>query len=184
MSAHSFNRQDLIDSLTDGPAIPISVTITIGGREVAVADVRDFDSDAVDVTDPEELREAFKSLLEHELDNAIDDWLKARLDFEARETRANPHMPRHPRPVGPRGGTSEPQSILLPEDEFTPAQARAWVKRHGYKVSGYEAPSDRHGGRGAYHRFRQFDPDRRHSYRTIPFGDSGIMAVVEVPKRK
>ena len=29
----------------------------------------------------------------------------------------------------------------------------------------------------------QFDPDRRHSYRTIPFGDEGIMAVIEVPKR-
>lgn len=183
MGAHSFNRQDLIDSLTDGPAIPISVTITIGGREVAVADVRDFDSDAVDVTDPEELREAFKSLLEHELDNAIDDWLKARLDFEARETRpsrANPHMPRHPRPRGPRGGTSEAQSVLIPADDFTPAQAKAWVKGHGFKVSGYEAPS----ARSAYHRFRQFDPDRRHSYRTIPFGKSGIMAVVEVPKRK
>ena len=99
---------------------------------------------------------------------------------DADEPRGNPHMPRHPRPRGPRGGTSEAQSILLPEDEFTPAQAKAWVKRHGFKVSGYEAP----GERGAYHRFRQFDPDRRHSYRTIPFGDSGIMAVVEVPKRK
>lgn len=186
MSAHhSFNRKDLIDSLADGPAIPISVTITIGGWEMAVADVRDFDSDAVNVTDPEELREAFKSLLEHELNDCIDEWLKARLDFEARESsRANPHMPRHPRPRGPRGGTSEAQSILLPEDEFTATQAKAWVKRHGFKVGGYEAPSDRHGGRGAYHRFRQFDPDRRHSYRTIPFGDSGVMAVVEVPKRK
>lgn len=94
--------------------------------------------------------------------------------------RHNPHMPRHPRPRGPRGGTSEAQSILLPAAEFTPAQAKAWVRGHGFKVGGYEAP----GGRGAYHRFRQFDPDARHSYRTIPFGDSGIMAVVEVPKRR
>lgn len=107
--------------------------------------------------------------------------LEAELD---KEPRGNPHMPRHPRPRGPRGGTSEPQSILLPEDEFTAAQAKAWVKRHGFKVGGYEAPSDRHGGRGAYHRFRQFDPDRRHSYRTIPFGKQGVMAVLEVPKRK
>ncbi len=54
------------------------------------------------------------------------------------------------------------------------------MKHHGFKVGGYDAPD----GRGAYHRFRQFDPDRRHSYRTIPFGDSGVMAVIEVPKRK
>jgi alkylated DNA repair dioxygenase AlkB len=94
--------------------------------------------------------------------------------------RSNPHMPRHPRPRGPRGGTSEVQSVLIPADGYTPAQAKAWVKRHGYKVGGYDAPD----GRGAYHRFRQFDPDRRHSYRTIPFGDSGVMAVIEVPKRK
>jgi len=94
--------------------------------------------------------------------------------------RRNPSMPRHPRPRGPRGGTSEVQSVLMPTDAFSPAQAKAWVKRHGFKVGGYDAPD----GRGAYHRFRQFDPDRRHSYRTIPFGDSGIMAVIEVPKRK
>jgi hypothetical protein len=53
-------------------------------------------------------------------------------------------------------------------------------------VSGFEEASERtsRDGRGIYHRFRQFDPDHRHSYRTIPFGDSGIMAVIEVPKRK
>ena len=97
-----------------------------------------------------------------------------------RAGRRNPSMPRHPRPRGPRGGTSEVQSVLIPADAFSPAQAKAWVKRHGYKVGGYDAPD----GRGAYHRFRQFDPDRRHSYRTIPFGDSDVMAVIEVPKRK
>ncbi len=103
--------------------------------------------------------------------------LEAELD---EEPRGNPHMPRHPRPRGPRGGTSEAQSILLPEDDFTATQAKAWVKRHGFKVGGYEAPGDA----GRYHRFRQFDPDRRHSYRTIPFGKSGVMAVIEVLKRK
>ena len=176
----SFNRWSLIESLKDGPAIPIYVTVTIGDREMGVVDVRDFAEDVVDFTDPEELREAFKKLLDDELDNYIDYWLEARLAFEEKETRANPHMPRHPRPRGPRGGTSEVQSVLIPADAFSPAQAKAWAKRHGYKVGGYDAPD----GRGAYHRFRQFDPDRRHSYRTIPFGDSGVMAVVEVPKRK
>jgi len=104
----------------------------------------------------------------------------------AEAERSNPHMPRHARPRGPRGGTSEPQSILVPADVYTPAQAKRWVEHHGFKVGGFEPASERtsHDGRGIYHRFRQFDPDRRHSYRTISFGDSGIMAVVEVPKRK
>lgn len=87
----------------------------------------------------------------------------------------NPHMPRHPRHRGPHGGTSEPQSILLPTDGFTRAEARAWIKEHGYKVSGLDATE-------SFWRFRQFDPDHRHSYRTIPFG-TGILAVIEVPKR-
>ena len=90
----------------------------------------------------------------------------------------NPHMPRHPRHRGPHGGTSEPQSILLPTDGFTRAEARAWIREHGYKVSGLDAT----GAGAAYYRFRQFDPDHRHSYRTIPFG-AGILAVIEVPKR-
>ena len=104
---------------------------------------------------------------------------------EAGAERSNPHMPRHARPRGPRGGTSEVQSVLVPADVYTPAQAKRWVKRHGFKVSGFEEASERtsQDGRGIHHRFRQFDPDRRHSYRTIPLGDSGIMAVIEVPKR-
>lgn len=167
-----YKRQSLIDSLTTGPAVPVVVTIDVDGVKTVI-DVRDFEE--VEIDDPEHLREALKSTLDVAIDDAVDDWLKARLDFEA---RANPHMPRHPRPRGPRGGTSEAQSILLPEDDFTAAQAKAWVKKHGYKVGGYEAPGDA----GRYHRFRQFDPDRRHSYRTIPFGKSGVMAVIEVPK--
>lgn len=149
-------------------SIPLTVTVTLG-RSSVIIDPSYFDE--VEIDDPEHLRAALKSTVAVAIDDAVDDWFKR---------RRNPHMPRHPRPRGPRGGTSEAQSILLPEDEFTAAQAKAWVKRHGFKVSGYEAP----GERGAYHRFRQFDPDRRHSYRTIPFGDSGVMAVVEVPKRK
>jgi hypothetical protein len=116
-----------------------------------------------------------------------DGFYKAAEKIDAdRAGRSNPHMPRHARHRGPRGGTSEPQSILVPADVYTPAQAKRWVKHHGFKVSGFEEASERtsRDGRGIYHRFRQFDPDRRHSYRTIPLGDSGIMAVIEVPKRK
>lgn len=95
----------------------------------------------------------------------------------------NPHMPRHPRPRGPHGGTSEPQSILMPVDVYTLAQAKAWIKEHGYKVRGLGRGEAGEAG-AAYYRFRQFDPDHRHDYRTIPFGKSGILAVIEVPKRR
>lgn len=166
------------------PSIPITVTITIGGVS-NVVDPRDFVDVDFDMSDAEELREALKEVVDIALDDSIDEWLHKRLD-ELEAGRRNPHMPRHARPRGPRGGTSEPQSILVPADEYTPAQAKAWVKNHGFKVSGFEAASERtsRDGRGIYHRFRQFDPDRRHSYRTIPLGDSGVMAVIEVPKRK
>jgi hypothetical protein len=66
----------------------------------------------------------------------------------------------------------------MPVDVYTLAQAKAWIKEHGYEVRGLgEADA-------AYYRFRQFDPDHRHVYRTIPFGKSGILAVIEVPKRR
>jgi len=66
----------------------------------------------------------------------------------------------------------------MPVDVYTLAQAKAWIKEHGYEVRGLGR-----GEAGAYYRFRQFDPDHRHDYRTIPFGKSGILAVIEVPKR-
>jgi hypothetical protein len=66
----------------------------------------------------------------------------------------------------------------MPVDVYTLAQAKAWIKEHGYAVRGLGEAG------AAYYRFRQFDPDHRHDYRTIPFGKSGILAVIEVPKRR
>jgi hypothetical protein len=63
------------------------------------------------------------------------------------------------------------QSLLFPKDRFTVAQSRAWAKAHHYKASKVE-------GNGEYHRVRQFSPAKATVLRTIPFGDSGIRAVV------
>lgn len=72
---------------------------------------------------------------------------------------------------------SEVQSLLIPIDLMSLAQAKRWAKDHGYLVGRLDE-SER------YYRFRQFDPSKRHGYRTIPFGDEGIMAVIQVPKRR
>lgn len=78
----------------------------------------------------------------------------------------------------PRGAraSSKVQSVLIPTDSFTMRQARKWVDEHGYADHGVDETDQ-------YYRFRQFDPDKRHGYRTIEFGDSGIKAVIQVPKK-
>ena len=63
------------------------------------------------------------------------------------------------------------QSLLFPKSEFTVAQSRAWARAHQFKAAKVE-------GHGEYHRIRQFSPARSTVLRTIPFGDSGIKAVV------
>ena len=63
------------------------------------------------------------------------------------------------------------QSLLFPKSGFTKAQARAWAKAHHYKAAKVE-------GDGQYHRVRQFSPAKATVLRTIPFGGSGIKAVV------
>jgi len=71
---------------------------------------------------------------------------------------------------------SEVQSILIPKASFTKRQAQAWVAEHGFIDPGVDETDD-------YYRFRQMDPDRQHfKYRTIPFGDSGVQAVVRVSR--
>lgn len=83
--------------------------------------------------------------------------------------RRNPrHNPRKP---------SEVQSVLIPTDSFTLRQARKWIDEHGFLDEGADETE-------RYYRFRQLDPDKRHGYRTIEFGDSGIKAIIQVPKRR
>jgi hypothetical protein len=62
------------------------------------------------------------------------------------------------------------QSLLFSRDTFTPAKAKAWAKRHGYK-HGKIDETDR------YVRLRQADPKEFRVKRTVSFGD-GIKAIV------
>jgi len=64
-----------------------------------------------------------------------------------------------------------PQSLLFPIDHFTPAQAKAWARAHNFKAAKVDTTEQ-------YHRIRQFSPAKSTVLRTIPFGDSGIKAVV------
>jgi hypothetical protein len=63
------------------------------------------------------------------------------------------------------------QSLLFPRGAFTTAQAKAWAKSHGYRSSKADV-TDR------YVRLRQEPPEKFRVMRTVPFGDSGIRAVV------
>ncbi len=62
------------------------------------------------------------------------------------------------------------QSLLFPTFKFTATGAKEWARAHGYRHANVDTT-------GAYHRIRQFDPDGAEC-RTIPFGDSGVKAIV------
>lgn len=90
-------------------------------------------------------------------------WAETALASDPRQTRLwNP------------GDRATVQTILFARDIWTPKDARAWLRSHGY--TGLSADTTEH-----HHRFRQHDPVRfkAGSFRTIPFGDgTGIQAVV------
>jgi hypothetical protein len=71
---------------------------------------------------------------------------------------------------------AEVQSVLFPRGEWSPSEAREWLRRHALR--GGEPDVTR-----GHLRFRQRDPRdfRRGTFRSIPFGTSGISAVVAVP---
>lgn len=75
----------------------------------------------------------------------------------------------------PRG--LEVQTLLMPVDEFTPKQAKAWAKKNGFRYGKVDTTEN-------YHRLRQRDPGdfTRGSFRTIEFGESGIKAVTGCPR--
>jgi hypothetical protein len=62
------------------------------------------------------------------------------------------------------------QSLIFPRDRWTKAEARAWLKSHGYKSRSVDETSQSW-------RFRQEDPDQFDVLRTKAFGDN-IKAVV------
>jgi len=78
-----------------------------------------------------------------------------RLEPYASEARASTHV----------------QSLLFPRDRYTPSSAKAWADAHGYRSGKVDVTSD-------YVRIRQAPPSHFRLLRTIPFGHSGIKAVV------
>ncbi len=80
-------------------------------------------------------------------------------------------------------GTSLVQSLRFDKAKhprgkpaWTPKAATAWSRKHGYRAGEVvDAP-------GQY-RVRQFDPGHC-EYRIVPYGASGISAVIETPQRK
>lgn len=76
----------------------------------------------------------------------------------------------------PERKPSKVQSVLIPKDRYTLREARKWIKEHKFVDKGVDE-TDR------YYRFRQFAPTKHYAYRTIPFGQSGIKAVLRVSKQ-
>jgi hypothetical protein len=90
-----------------------------------------------------------------------------------------------PRSSHPRGGTTDVQSVLLPKAQYpTPREAAAWLRDHNFRAREIEDSGKVREGR--YWRARQYDPRPGYRKRTIPFGDSGILAVTEArgPRRQ
>lgn len=77
--------------------------------------------------------------------------------------------------------STDVQTVMLPRDRYTPSQARAWLKRAGFKISGKEPE----GKSSKYLHYRQHDPKdyAPGTFRTIELGD-GVKATVAIPERK
>lgn len=71
---------------------------------------------------------------------------------------------------------TRPQSILVPKDGFTKAEAEKWCKDHDFKAEADETDN--------YYRFRQFDPGQcSDTPKTITLSEKdGIKAVICTPK--
>lgn len=65
------------------------------------------------------------------------------------------------------------QSLLFPRSKFDASSARRWARQHGYRATKTHTTGD-------YVRVRQRPPSefKARSFRTIPFGHSGIKAVI------
>lgn len=68
------------------------------------------------------------------------------------------------------------QSLTFDRARWSPSEARRWVRAHGGVAPKVRATANQY-------RIRQFDPARC-QYRTVPFGDSGVSGVVELPRRR
>lgn len=62
------------------------------------------------------------------------------------------------------------QSVLLPRDKYNQRTAKKWLREHGFAA-------DLDIKKNTF-RARQHDPSEFENFRVIPFGSSGIKAVV------
>ena len=97
----------------------------------------------------------------------------SRLTFEVPDADVFPKRPRTRKSaVGPRGGRTEIQSLLLARPQWTLTGAKRWAKKHGYRYGQADVTA-------AYIRLRQASPSKFMRLRTIEFAPS-IKAVVGV----
>lgn len=68
---------------------------------------------------------------------------------------------------------SKIQSLLLDRRFFkNRKQAIRWIKDHGFKILKIDTTQ-------SYYRFRQFEPNKKYKYRTIPINNK-VMAVIKI----
>lgn len=66
------------------------------------------------------------------------------------------------------------QTVIFPHKGFTIGDARKWLKKHDFKFLKVDIKENTY-------RFRQEDPSHFTGMKTIPFGTSGIKAVIGCP---
>lgn len=78
----------------------------------------------------------------------------------------------------PFARSTEVQSIIFDRQSWDLSDAKSWLRRHDRKIPDADITRD-------YYRFRQSPPSQFEpgTFRTIPFGRSGIKAVIGVPKK-
>ena len=83
----------------------------------------------------------------------------------------NPRFPRFPK-------STEVQTVIFPKEDWSVATSKRWLREHGFKASTVDETSN-------FYRYRQKLPVRfrKETFRTIEIGDSGIKAVIGVPKK-
>src|SRR3989344_3626472 len=81
----------------------------------------------------------------------------------------------------PFNKSTDVQTVLIPKDLCTLAQAKAWLRHAGFKYGKVDLGSEN----AAMYRFRQHEPSdyRPSTFRTIALGSDGSKAVIGVTKR-
>jgi len=70
----------------------------------------------------------------------------------------------------------ETQSVIIPRDKFSLAEAKAWIDRHNYKKPKVDTTKN-------FYRFRQEEPGLFHNYRNKKLPD-GVELVLGIRRNK